>query len=58
VVAMPASRRVGLPMHVHGRVQAVRVEANVVLELKEGRWTVGRTGELRPAAAAGAVGRP
>jgi hypothetical protein len=44
-------------MHVHGRVQGVRVEANVVLEFEEGRWTVGRTGELRSAATAGAVWR-
>jgi hypothetical protein len=44
-------------MNVHGRVQGVRVEANVVLELEEGQWTVGRTGELRPAATTGVVGR-
>jgi hypothetical protein len=39
----------------------VRVEANVVIELEEGRWTVGRTGELRRAATAGGEeggGRP
>jgi hypothetical protein len=35
----------------------VRVEAKVALEFEEGRWTVGRTGELRPAATAGAAGR-
>jgi hypothetical protein len=44
-------------MHVHGRVQGVWVEANVVLELEEERWTVGRTGELRPAATANAMGQ-
>jgi hypothetical protein len=44
-------------MYMHGRVQGVRVEANVVLELEEGRWTVGRTGELRLEATADAVGR-
>jgi hypothetical protein len=44
-------------MHVHGMVQGVRVEANVVIELEEGRWTVGRTGELRRATTADAVGR-
>jgi hypothetical protein len=55
--AMPTSRRVGQPMHVHGRVQGLRVEANVVLKFEEGRSTVGRTSELRPAATAGAEGR-
>jgi hypothetical protein len=44
-------------MHVHERVQGVRVVANVALELKEGRWTVGRNSELRPAATTDAVGR-
>jgi hypothetical protein len=44
-------------MYVHGRDQGVRVEATVVLEFEEGRWTVGRTGELRPAATADAEGR-
>jgi hypothetical protein len=34
----------------------VRVEANVVLEFEEWRWTVGRTGVLRPAVTAGAEG--
>jgi hypothetical protein len=38
-------------------LKGVRVEANVVLELEERRWTVGRTGELRPAATTGAVGQ-
>jgi hypothetical protein len=55
--AMPVSRWVGRLMHVHWRVQGVRVEANVVLEFEEGQWTVGRTGELRPAVTAGVVGR-
>jgi hypothetical protein len=45
------------PMHVHERIQGVQVEANVVLELEEGRRTVGRTGELRPTATAGTAGR-
>jgi hypothetical protein len=53
---MPANRRVGRLMHVHGRVQGMRVEAFVVLEFEEGRWTVGRTSELRPAVTAGAEG--
>jgi hypothetical protein len=44
-------------MHVHGRVQGVRVETSVVLGLEEGRWKVERTGELRPVETAGAVGR-
>jgi hypothetical protein len=44
-------------MHVHGRVQGMQVEAFVVLEFEEGRWTVGRTGELRSVATAGAEGR-
>jgi hypothetical protein len=44
-------------MYVHGRDQGVRVEATVVLEFEEGRWTVGCTGKLRPAATAGAKGR-
>jgi hypothetical protein len=57
VVAMPASRLVGRPMHAHRRVQGVWVEANVELGLEQGRWTVGRTGELRQAATAGAAGR-
>jgi hypothetical protein len=35
----------------------VWVEANVELGLEQGRWTVGRTGELRQAATAGAAGR-
>jgi hypothetical protein len=38
------------------RVQGMRVEAFVVLEFEEGRWTVGRTSELRPAVTAGAEG--
>jgi hypothetical protein len=46
MAVMLASRRVGRPMHVHGRVQGVRVEAKVELGLEEGRRTVGRTGEL------------
>jgi hypothetical protein len=54
---MPASRSVDRPIHVHGRVQGVRVEATVTLELGQGRWAVGRTGELRPAATASAEGR-
>jgi hypothetical protein len=54
---MPTSRRVGRPMHVHGRVQGVRLEATATLELEQGRFTVGRTGELRPAATADAKGR-
>jgi hypothetical protein len=53
---MPPSKQVGQPMHSHGRVQGVRVEAKVELGLEEGQWTVGRTGELRPAAMAGAAG--
>jgi hypothetical protein len=44
-------------MHMHGRVQGVRVEAKVELGLEEGRWTVERTGELRLAATAGVEGR-
>jgi hypothetical protein len=44
-------------MHVHGRVQGVRVEAFVVRGVEEGRWTVGRTDELRPAEMAGAEWR-
>jgi hypothetical protein len=54
--AMLASRRVFRPMHVHGSVPGVRVEAFVLLELEWGRRTKGRTGELRPAAMAGAGG--
>jgi hypothetical protein len=54
---MPASRLVGRTMHVHGRVHGMWVEAFGVLEFEEGRWTVGRTGKLRPAATAGAEGR-
>jgi hypothetical protein len=50
VAAMPASRWVGRPMRVHGRVQGVRVEASVVLGLEEGRWKVERTSKLRPSA--------
>jgi hypothetical protein len=57
VAAKPASRRVSRPMHVHGRVQGVRVETTVTLELEQGQWTVGRTDELRPAATAGTEGR-
>jgi hypothetical protein len=34
----------------------VRVEAKVELGLEKGQWTVGRTGELRPAAMACAAG--
>jgi hypothetical protein len=49
---MPARRRVDRPMHVHGRVQGVRVETSTVLKLEQGRWTVGRTGELCAAATA------
>jgi hypothetical protein len=48
---------VGRPMHAHGRVQGVRVEPSAMLELEQGRQTVGRTGELRPAAMAGEEGR-
>jgi hypothetical protein len=44
-------------MYVHERVQDVRVEATVALEFEEGQWTLGRTGELRPAATAGVEGR-
>jgi hypothetical protein len=44
-------------MHVHRSVHRMRVEAFVLLGFEEGRWTVGRTGELRPAATAGAKGR-
>jgi hypothetical protein len=40
-------------MHMHGRVQGMRVEVFVVLEFEKGRWTVGCTGELRLAATAG-----
>jgi hypothetical protein len=54
---MPASRRVGRTMHVHGRVQGVWVETTLALELEQGRWTVGRTGGLRPAAMSGVEGR-
>jgi hypothetical protein len=55
--AMSVSRRVGRTMHVHGRVQGVWVEATAVLGLEEGRRTVGRTSDLRPAATAGAARR-
>jgi hypothetical protein len=44
-------------MDVHGRVQGVRVDAKVELGLEDGWWMVERTGELRPAATAGAEGR-
>jgi hypothetical protein len=44
-------------MYMHGRDQGVRVEATVAFEFEEGRWTVGRTGELRPAATAAAKRR-
>jgi hypothetical protein len=50
--AMPASRRVDLAKHVHGRVQGVRVEASTALKLEQGRWTAGRTSELCAAATA------
>jgi hypothetical protein len=53
---MPASRRVVRPMRVHRSIPGVRVVAFVVLELEWGRRTKGRTGELRPAAMAGAGG--
>jgi hypothetical protein len=47
---MPASRQVDRTIHVHGRVQGERVEASTTLELEQGRWTVGRTGEFCAAA--------
>jgi hypothetical protein len=54
---MPASRRVDRPKHMHGRVQGVRVEASTALELEQGRWTAGRTGELCAVATADAEER-
>jgi hypothetical protein len=44
-------------MHMHWRVQQVRVEASVVLGLEEGRWKVERTCELRPVVTEGAARR-
>jgi hypothetical protein len=50
---MPVSWQVGQPMHVHGRVQGVQVDARVELGLEQRRWMVGRTSELHAAATAG-----
>jgi hypothetical protein len=54
---MPASWRFGRPMHVHGSVPGVRVDAKVELWLEKRRWMVGCTGELGAPATAGVEGR-
>jgi hypothetical protein len=54
---MPASWRFGRPMHVHGSVPGVRVDAKVELGLEQRRWMVVCTSEVGAAATAGAEGR-